>query len=100
MEENNNYSEAVSVLLEGVQTGRLQVIKLTKKQMAANKEKYTIIVADTAIPSRRKKTKNIQKPKKDESIVEPIKPVQKIVKSNDVPIKPEPPAMCKIQKIS
>ena len=101
--EENDYSEDVSVLLEGVQTGRLRVEKLTKKQMAtANKEKYTIVVVDTAIPTRRKKTKNISK---KENLVEPIKTEQQPTKpmptkTSSSPIKPEPPAMCKIQKIS
>ena len=102
--EENDYSEIVSVLLEGVQTGRLRVEKLTKKQMAtANKEKYTIVIVDTAIPGKRKKTKNISK---KENPVEPAKTEQPLTKpaltktSNSSPIKPEPPAMCKIQKIS
>jgi len=102
--EENDYSEDVSVLLEGVQTGRLRVEKLTKKRMAtANKEKYTIVIVDTAIPGKRKKTKNISK---KENTEKPTKTEQPITKpaltktSNSSPIKPEPPAMCKIQKIS
>ena len=100
--EENDYSEDVSVLLEGVQTGRLRVEKLTKKRMAANKDRYTIIIIDTAIPGKRKKTKNISK---KENPVEPAKTEQLLTKpaptkTSSSPIKPEPPAMCKIQKIS
>lgn len=100
--EENDYSEDVSVLLEGVQTGRLRVEKLTKKRMAANKDRYTIIIVDTAIPARRKKTKNISK---KENPVEPAKTEQPLTKpmltkTSSSPKKPEPPAMCKIQKIS
>ena len=99
--EENDYSEIVSVLLEGVQTGRLRVEKLTKKQMAtANKEKYTIVIVDTAIPARRKKTKNISK--KENLVTKTEQPLTKpmLTETSSLPIKPEPPAMCKIQKIS
>ena len=101
--EENDYSEIVSVLLEGVQTGRLRVEKLTKKQMAtANKEKYTIVIVDTAIPGKRKKTKNISKKENPEKPAKTEQPLTKPAptKTSSSPIKPEPPAMCKIQKIS
>ena len=101
--EENDYSEDVSVLLEGVQTGRLRVEKLTKKQMAtANKEKYTIVIVDTAIPGRRKKTKNISKKENTEKPTKTEQPLTKPAptKTSSSPIKPEPPAMCEIQKIS
>lgn len=101
--EENDYSEDVSVLLEGVQTGRLRVEKLTKKQMAtANKEKYTIVIVDTAIPGKRKKTKNISKKENTEKPTKTEQPLTKpmLTKTSSLPIKPEPPAMCKIQKIS
>ena len=100
--EENDYSEDVSVLLEGVQTGRLRVEKLTKKRMAANKDRYTIIIVDTAIPGRRKKTKNISKKENTEKPTKTEQPLTKPAptKTSSSPIKPEPPAMCKIQKIS
>ena len=100
--EENDYSEDVSVLLEGVQTGRLRVEKLTKKRMAANKDRYTIIIVDTEIPGRRKKTKNMSKKENTEKPTKTEQPLTKPAptKTSSSPIKPEPPAMCKIQKIS
>ena len=68
----------------------------------ANKEKYTIVVVDTAIPARRKKTKNISKKENTEKPTRTEQPLTKPApaKTSSSPIKPEPPAMCKIQKIS
>lgn len=103
-EDEINYNDAVAFLLEGIQTGRLRITGMKKTRKTQNSDQYTIIVLDTAIPTRKKTTKKvINKDKKEEQKEQ--KPVQKEkksikAKSDPVPVAPNRPVMCAIERIS
>lgn len=99
MTEEDNYLEELTKLLDGIELGRLQIIKMNKKTKTKNTEIYNITVLDTAIPDNRKlstkkPTKNIISTKKETQ-------EQQITsqKQNSGPVPPKRPIMCRIEKI-
>lgn len=87
-----DYSSEVVLLLEGIQSGRLQVEKLTKKQNKnMNKQTITMIVVDTSLPD--KKGKKVI-PKKINNIV-----TDNVKKEVAVPVAPPRPPMCRVEKV-
>lgn len=99
-EDEINYNDTITFLLEGIQTGRLRITEMKKTKKTQNSDQYTIIVLDTAIPTRKKTIKKvINKDKKEEQPVQKEKKPLK-AKSDPVPVAPNRPVMCAIERIS
>lgn len=88
-----DYSSEVALLLEGIQSGRLQIEKLTKKQnrRSMNKQTITMVIVDTSLPDR--KGKKIL-PKKINTTT-----TEKVKKEVSTPIAPPRPPMCQVVKV-
>jgi len=91
MSENNN---ELKIILEGIQSGRLQVESLQKREMTKKKTKYTIIVSDQAIPEKQSKAKKIITKKKE---ILQEKPVEK--KPDTIPVPAVKPLMADISRV-
>lgn len=92
-EDPADYSSEVIFLLEGISSGRLQIVKLDKTvNKNGNKFKYTIAIADTAIPAGKKKKQEVVINQTTEEKTEKPKTQKKL------PVV-DRPAMCNIVKI-
>ena len=99
MTEEDNYFEELMKLVDGITTGRLQIIKIDKKAKTKNTEMYNITVLDTAIPGGRKP--RTKKPTKtiSKDVIDNKKEKPKQQSGGSGPIPPKRPVMCRIEKI-
>ncbi len=69
------YIEELDLMLESIESGRMTIEQIKRKDLHPNKVKYTIILLDTAIPSKKIKRKAKKEPKTP-IIIQPVAPTK------------------------